>query len=263
MTFDWFTLVAQLVNFGLLLLLLRLFLYRPILGVMEQREERMREAWAAANAAKAAAEEQARALKGERSELSRRRGELLAELEAEVKELRAERLEEAQREAERERERQRESLAAEQARVVGELQQRTSKIVLRELEALTREVAGEGANELAAARLMERLAHLPEDELGALKEAAVSAAPLVRSAAPLSSGARSAVAKSMQELLGTSAPPRFVTDPALLFGHEVAVGPLRFGSSASGRLAALEEAFASAVTAAHGSARGGERARRQ
>jgi F-type H+-transporting ATPase subunit b len=39
---DWFTIVAQIVNFLILVLLLRKFLYKPILNVMREREERIR-----------------------------------------------------------------------------------------------------------------------------------------------------------------------------------------------------------------------------
>jgi len=39
---DWFTIVAQIVNFLILVLLLRKFLYRPILNVMREREERIK-----------------------------------------------------------------------------------------------------------------------------------------------------------------------------------------------------------------------------
>jgi F-type H+-transporting ATPase subunit b len=40
---DWFTVIAQIVNFLILLLLLRRFLYRPILNAMRTRERRITE----------------------------------------------------------------------------------------------------------------------------------------------------------------------------------------------------------------------------
>ncbi len=41
MLLDWFTIAAQIVNFLILLFLLRRFLYRPILNTMEAREQRI------------------------------------------------------------------------------------------------------------------------------------------------------------------------------------------------------------------------------
>ena len=43
MTFDLFTLVAQIVNFVVLLVLLRVFLYGPVRRVMQRREQRIAE----------------------------------------------------------------------------------------------------------------------------------------------------------------------------------------------------------------------------
>lgn len=42
MLLDWFTIIAQIFNFIVLVLLLRKFLYRPILKVMQEREDRIR-----------------------------------------------------------------------------------------------------------------------------------------------------------------------------------------------------------------------------
>ncbi len=41
---DWFTVLAQAFNFAILVLLLKRFLYGPILAAMEAREKRVAEA---------------------------------------------------------------------------------------------------------------------------------------------------------------------------------------------------------------------------
>lgn len=41
MLFDWFTIIAQIVNFLILMFLLRRFLYKPIINTMEAREQRI------------------------------------------------------------------------------------------------------------------------------------------------------------------------------------------------------------------------------
>ena len=41
MAFDWFAFSAQLLNFVLLLVLLRVFLYRPVLSIMDQRAKQL------------------------------------------------------------------------------------------------------------------------------------------------------------------------------------------------------------------------------
>lgn len=54
---EWTLLVAQMVNFGLLVLLLRQFLYRPILNMLEQRKERIAQQMKDAERVNAAARE--------------------------------------------------------------------------------------------------------------------------------------------------------------------------------------------------------------
>ena len=56
MLIDWFTVVAQMINFLLLLWLLNRFLYRPIISAMEKREKLLAENWEAASTAKTEAE---------------------------------------------------------------------------------------------------------------------------------------------------------------------------------------------------------------
>lgn len=56
MLIDWFTVVAQMINFLLLLWLLNRFLYRPIVNAMDKREKLLAENWETASKAKAEAE---------------------------------------------------------------------------------------------------------------------------------------------------------------------------------------------------------------
>jgi len=52
MPFDWFTIAAQIVNFTILLWLLKRFLYRPILDGLDARELRLKKILEQANAKK-------------------------------------------------------------------------------------------------------------------------------------------------------------------------------------------------------------------
>ena len=58
MLIDWFTVVAQVVNFLILVWLLKRFLYKPILDAIDAREKRIAAELADADAKKAAAEKQ-------------------------------------------------------------------------------------------------------------------------------------------------------------------------------------------------------------
>ena len=57
MLINWFTVVAQIINFLILVGLLRWFLYQPILQVIEKRKSRLEQEWQAAKTAQTEAEE--------------------------------------------------------------------------------------------------------------------------------------------------------------------------------------------------------------
>jgi F-type H+-transporting ATPase subunit a len=108
-----FTLIAQIVNFVVLLVLLRCSSTAPSMRVMREREQRIVDEHAAAEAAREEAEARAEELQRERAELEEARRERLAEVEREAEAVREERLAEAREEAEEARERWREALERE------------------------------------------------------------------------------------------------------------------------------------------------------
>ena len=58
MLIDWFTVIAQVVNFLILVWLLKRFLYRPILNAIDAREKRIAAKIADADAKEAEAQKQ-------------------------------------------------------------------------------------------------------------------------------------------------------------------------------------------------------------
>lgn len=82
--FDWFTIIAQIVNFLILVLLLKRFLYGPIVRAMDAREARIAENLARAEKARQEAmAREARAREAEHSAVLRR-AEQMAEARKEV-----------------------------------------------------------------------------------------------------------------------------------------------------------------------------------
>src|SRR5690625_182353 len=135
MSFDWFTFTAQLINFALLLVLLRIFLYRPVLNLMDRRGEELAAAWEDARAAEAAAQQEEARLLAERTALEGDRRERLGRIENEAAELRRARLEEAEAAAERERQRVAAQLERERDTLVGRLTSDSACVLTAELRA--------------------------------------------------------------------------------------------------------------------------------
>ncbi|MDE2365571.1 MAG: F0F1 ATP synthase subunit B, partial [Betaproteobacteria bacterium] len=78
MLIDWFTVVAQGVNFLILVWLLKRFLYQPILDALDARERRIAAALDDADAKKLEAEQERHAFQQKNDELDRQRAELLS-----------------------------------------------------------------------------------------------------------------------------------------------------------------------------------------
>lgn len=77
MQIDWLTVAAQIVNFLALVWLLQRFLYRPITQAMQRREARIEQRLSEARAARAEAEEDARALQDQKDALDASKEQIL------------------------------------------------------------------------------------------------------------------------------------------------------------------------------------------
>lgn len=80
MLIDWFTVTAQVVNFAILVWLLKRFLYGPILRAMEQREQRIAQQLRDADSLRAEAAAEASEMSQMRRALDGRRAELLTQV---------------------------------------------------------------------------------------------------------------------------------------------------------------------------------------
>jgi F-type H+-transporting ATPase subunit b len=239
MQIDWVTTAAQLVNFLVLVWLLKRFLYRPVVNAMTARERGIAERL-----------EQAE----ERERLAERREhEYLDKMRA-LDEDHAARLQEARAAADRERsrlvERAREDVDAEHARWVRQLRQEEedfSGALKRELGASALDLARRILADLADAGLerqvidgfLEHFDGLPETDRAALERAGGEVT--VKSAFELARGDRGRMAAAVREKLGTDTEIRFERDPALLCGVELARSGYKLSWNVAEYLAELDE----------------------
>src|SRR5690606_7535454 len=123
-------LIAQIVNFVVLLILLRMFLYEPVLNMLAQRRERIRESLNAAEAARA--EVQATNVRAEEEiAKARREGqEIIARAREAAERQAAEILAQARQQAEAEAARMREEIAYERQQMVSELREQVAQLSL-------------------------------------------------------------------------------------------------------------------------------------
>ncbi len=98
MLIDWFTVGAQIVNFIILIYLLKRFLYKPILRAMDEREQKIAGRLQEAAKKRELAESEAVSLAEERRELENSREKMREDARAEIEQWRDEAMQQARNE---------------------------------------------------------------------------------------------------------------------------------------------------------------------
>lgn len=124
MHIDTFTLFAQIVNFVVLMLLLKRFLYKPIVMTMDERERRIGADLDEADRKMSEATREAAVCHAERQEIEDKRGEMLSSAQEEAAAWRREQIKEARDEIEERQERWRQSVEREKQTFLSDLRQR-------------------------------------------------------------------------------------------------------------------------------------------
>lgn len=225
MELDWTTFILEIVNFLVLVWILKHFLYRPVLGVIARRRAQIEDSLNKARDT----QEQALALK---EQFEGR----LAGWETEKEAAHARLMEEIA--AERQR------LMVAVAKAMDEERAKRKAIEERQQQDWLRSAAEQGVaqGQAFAARLLERLAgpeleaglfglllqelaQLPEQQRKALAAASPEEKLRVLSAYPLSSTQRDELTAALKDLLGRELPAEFGEQPELVAGFLVTVGP--------------------------------------
>jgi F-type H+-transporting ATPase subunit b len=224
MLIDWFTVVAQLVNFAVLIWLLKRFLYRPVLDAMAAREQRVRETVAAADRQKAAAVAETERLRAQQETLAQQKEALLQGARAEAAATRDELLAQARKEADAQEALLRQSLDRDWQEFRAELAQRTQTEALDVARQALRELADAAIEARMAEAFLKKLAALDGDDKARLQAAALrSDHPLVvRSGFELAAPIRERLQQSLREQLMSQTALRFETNPGLIAGIEIA-----------------------------------------
>jgi len=245
MQIDWVTTIAQIINFLVLVALLRHFLYGPITRAMAERAERIGERMREAEERERAAREQAEAHQQALRELEERRHEVLERARRAAEEERERLTDEARREVAALDRRWHEALRDEQQGFMDELRRRIGE----QLCGLSRQALAELANADLQAQMvavfLERLSGLDQrrrEELHAgLREGA--GAPRIATAFALPDDQREQLRRGARSLLGEDGEPDFARSEELLCGIELSVGGRKLGWSLDSYLDQLAESI--------------------
>jgi F-type H+-transporting ATPase subunit b len=238
---DWFTFGAQIVNFLILIGLLKRFLYGPILDAMDEREARINARLRKAKEKRAEAEQEADRYRSMQDDLEAHRTEKLAEAEAAAKERRQTLIEEARAEVEYLEQEWREALKRDRASFLEALSERA----VEETVAIARRALTDLADaDLEAQSLdlfVERLHTLDDEPRQALVDAlhAAEGTATVRSAFGLSGAQQDRIRTALRDPIDQDLDLTVETDATLGFGVELRVEDRKVAWTLDGYLSHL------------------------
>ena len=216
MGFDWTTFGFQLVNVLILLAILRRFLFRPVVGIIEERQAAIARTLAEADTAKAAAAQAEAQARAEADKTAAARRDLLDKARRDAEAQRAAILEQAQDEAARILAAARDSAGAAREEARAEMFARARELALAIAERLMQELPEDRRITGYAARLSEALAALPAPERRALFDAEV---PRLVAPRPMTDPELAEARARLAPYL--AAEPPFEVDPDLIAGLEL------------------------------------------
>jgi len=243
MLIDWFTVGAQVVNFLILVWLLKHFLYRPILNAIDAREKRIAKELADADAKKVEAQRERDEFQHKNEAFEQQRAALMNKATEEAKAERQRLLDEARQAAD--------ALSAKRQETLRNDAHNLNQAISRRAQQEVFAIARKALTDLAAASLEERLADvftrrlremndLSKKPLGeALKTA--SEPVRVRSAFDLPAAQRTTIQNALNETFSSDIPIRFETAPDLISGIELAANGHKVAWSIADYLASLEK----------------------
>lgn len=219
MLIDWFTIIAQIINFIVLLLLLRRFLYRPILNAMQARTQQIAERLESAAQKQQEAEAERERYQALTKELHQYYSQKQREAEDEVETWRKQALQEARQEVDNAAQTWHAALEQEKAAFAAELRQFAIRQVYTVAGQALRDLADASLEEILVERFTHRLER-GEIELDHFRKSAHQELRL-NSAFPLPPEARQRLHKALQTQLGAEIPLEFATSPDLEAGIEL------------------------------------------
>ena len=243
MLIDWFTVIAQAVNFLILVWLLKRFLYHPILNALDAREKRIAAELADADAKKAEALTEREEFKRKNDEFDGQRDALLNKATDEAATERQRLFDQARKDADSLRAKQQESLRSEYQHLNEALARRTQSEVFAIARKALADLAGESLEERMADVFVQRLRALNSEEKGEL--AAMYKSPfqpvLVRSAFELAPAQRTSIEGAVKDTLSSTATIRFEVVPNLIGGIELIMEGQKVAWSIADYLVSLEK----------------------
>ena len=251
MTIDWITVSAQILNFLVLVWLLKHFLYQPVIRAMDEREQRVTQRLSEARKREQDAAAQGEQFRQQQAELSQNREQTLKEVQQEAIGIKQNLINEARTEVDKIRQAWQQQAELERQTFLETLRHKTTNTVVD----IARKALGELANvELETQLLTTFIANLNELPEADRKRISAAGEPVeIVSSFPLNETQRDQLRAAITAQFSTHSEPKFKVSPELGFGLQLNAAEQRIGWNLSNYLDDLGQDFSTLLTDTKGS----------
>ncbi len=243
MLIDWFTVGAQIVNFLILVWLLKQFLYKPILDAIDAREKKIAAELADADTKRTEAEKERADFENKNKTFDQQRSALVAKATDEAKAERERLVDQAKKDADGLRASQMDALRSDQSRLGSEITLLAEKEVFAIARKTLTDLATVSLEERVGEAFTRRLREL-DPKSKELLGAALKNSPepaLVRSAFDLPANQRAAIQNALNETFSAVVRIKFEESQDAICGIELSANGQKVAWSISSYLAGLSK----------------------
>jgi F-type H+-transporting ATPase subunit b len=246
---DWFTIVAQIINFLILLWLLKRFLYKPIMNAMNEREKKITHRLTEAEKAQKHAEKQAEEYQQRTTELENQRESLLQGARNEADSLRRELLHQARQEVNEVQERWHRAIQQEKEAFLRDLYQRVSTQTYEIARKALSDLANKDLETHIVENFLHRIQNLDREDRTSLENslAQSNGRITVRSAFEIPDHLREQITNGIESVASNGFELTFEIFPEVLCGIELKLAGKKISWSLASYLEALQENLSEAL----------------
>ncbi len=239
MLIDWFTVAAQLVNFFILVYLLKRFLYNPIVKHMNEREAKIKNRLKEASDKTEQAEQKIEEYRNKERELEEQSEEKLLQADREAQVRKKKLLDHARQEVENKRRDWLKSLENDQYNFSRELKKRTGREVIEVARRAIQDLADAGLEDRLADTLLDRLKNLDENATKKFANACNGKVTVLSTFEP-DATCKSKITAALHGICNKQTEVVYQADRDFPLGIEISVGSVKLSWGIAGYLDELQ-----------------------
>jgi F-type H+-transporting ATPase subunit b len=246
---DWFTVIAQIINFLVLVYLLKRFLYGPIIRAMDEREKKIALSLEGARKKKDEADLEAKDYRRKNREFDEHREEMFSQIKEEVEVRRKDLINEARNQVDAGRTKWYEAIHREKEAFLQDLRRRAGRQTCAISRQVLKEMADVDLEDHVIHVFIERLLSLNKDEIESLKES-IHRLPQkisVRSAFKIPEKPAGEIKEVLRNQVDGHVDVQFEVSPDLICGIELKFQGSRISWNVDDYLETLEESLLAAL----------------